>query len=156
MANTKNFVGVLLIFSPIVTIGIGAALGFYPYYTFLGAISIFSIFGIIYPAVGYFLSVYIKSKLTAKMAAQSTLTLFILLGLVNAFIIYFSLPMGVVYQGESITYGFSAISIVCHIYFFFVIKKILATQPPENHWKAHGLFWFWLSALAFPWLGEMP
>ncbi len=156
MPDTKPFVGILLIFSPIATIGIGAVLGFFPYFTLLGFISIASIFGVIYPSLGYFLSTYIKIKFPLQKANLLFLIIFIGLGLLNIYFIFISWPYGLKYQGKLITYGFSTISIACHIYFLFVIKKTFSTQPPENHWKAHWLFWFWLSALAFPYLGEMP
>lgn len=147
-SNNKSFVGILLIFSPIVTIVIGAALGFFPYYTLLGFLSIAW-------SAGYFISTYIKLKIPLEKANTLFLIIFISFGLLNIYLIFISWSGGLIYQGRLITYGFSTISIASQIYFFFVIKKIFATQPLENHWKAHGLFWFWLSALAFPWLGEM-
>lgn len=147
-SNNKAFVGILLIFSPIVTFAIGAALGFFPYYTLLGFLSIAW-------SAGYFISAYIKLKISLEKTNTLFLTIFISFGLLNIAHFIIAMPYGLEYQGKLITYGFSTISIASHIYFFFVIKKIFATQPLENHWKAHGLFWFWLSALAFPWLGEM-
>jgi hypothetical protein len=155
MPDTKPLVGILLLFSPIVTIGFGVALGSYPFFTVLGLLSIFSIFGVIYPAAGYFISAYIKLKFPLQKINLLFFTIFIGLGLLNIYLISTSWSYGLRYQGKLITYGFSIISIACHIYFFFVIKKIFATQPLENHWKAHGLFWFWLSALAFPLFGEI-
>jgi hypothetical protein len=118
ITNTKQFVGILLIFSPIVTISIGAVLGFFPYVTLLGFISIASIFGLIYPSAGYFISTQIKLKLPLQKTNQLFLTIFIGLGLLNIYLIFISWSYGLKYQGKLFTYVFSAISIACHLYFY--------------------------------------
>ena len=174
MPDTKLLVGILLIFSPLATIALGAVLGQTSIPALEGFISIFDIIAmlnadtgnlitahifssisVLYPAVGYFISTNIKLNISIKKANSLFCIIFTVFGLLNIFSILNSWSYSQQIHGQLFTYGFSIISIACYIYFYLVIKIMFATQIPEKHWKAHGLFWFWFSALAFPYMGEV-